>query len=141
MSWPLGVGSLSKPLRSLRGGGRTYGRTDGRTDVRTDGRTDSPCILQDFVPSGSLRGRCPKSVSHQISMDFRARLHSHSGSQIRTTRKTLIGHCCFRFCMLACSSKITHAIFFVILCLFFCLIFPNFLELILLQILHQVRYI
>ena len=37
-----------------RGGG---GRC---TDVWTYGRTDSPCILQDFVPSGSLRGRCPK---------------------------------------------------------------------------------
>ena len=39
----------------------------------------------------------------------------------------------------ACSSRITLAIFFVILCFFFCLIFPNFIELILLQILHQVR--
>ena len=35
-------------------GGRTYGRTDGRTD--------SPCILQDFVPSSSLRGRCPAYI-------------------------------------------------------------------------------
>ena len=25
------------------------------------GRTDSPCILQDFVPFSSLRGRCPKN--------------------------------------------------------------------------------
>ena len=24
-----------------------------------DEPTDSPCILQDIVPSGSLRGRCP----------------------------------------------------------------------------------
>ena len=32
----------------------------GGTDVRTDGRTDSPCILHDFVPSGTLRGGCPK---------------------------------------------------------------------------------
>ena len=32
----------------------------GEGDRWTDGCTDSPCILQDFVPSGSLRGRCPK---------------------------------------------------------------------------------
>ena len=37
--------------------------------VRTDGRTDGhmyvqipPCILQDFVPSGSHRGCCPKKL-------------------------------------------------------------------------------
>ena len=34
--------------------GRTDGRTDGQTEERT-GQTDSPCILQDFVPFGSLR--------------------------------------------------------------------------------------
>ena len=31
-------------------------------DIRTGGCTDSPCILQDFVPFGSLRGRCPKRI-------------------------------------------------------------------------------
>ena len=30
-----------------------------KRDGQTDGRTDSPCILQDFVPSGTLWGRCP----------------------------------------------------------------------------------
>ena len=30
---------------------------DGRMEVRMDGQTDSPCVLQDFVPSGPL----PKS--------------------------------------------------------------------------------
>ena len=40
-------------LWGARGGGDgwIYGRT---------GRIDSPCILQDFVPFGSIRGRCPK---------------------------------------------------------------------------------
>ena len=34
-----------------------------------DGRTDSPCILQDFVPSGSLRGRCPKREIY-VELEF-----------------------------------------------------------------------
>ena len=53
------------PLRPIRGWPRTLG-TDGRMYVRTDGQTggtDSPCILQDFVSSGSLRVHCPKSSS------------------------------------------------------------------------------
>ena len=36
---------------------------DGWTDRQIDGRTgctDSPCMLQDFVSSSSLRSRCPK---------------------------------------------------------------------------------
>ena len=36
--------------------------TDGRTGGRRDRRTDSPCILQDFVPSSSLQGRCPAYI-------------------------------------------------------------------------------
>ena len=40
--------------------------TDVWTDGWTDGRTDSPCILQDFVPSGSLRGRCPAYLTANI---------------------------------------------------------------------------
>ena len=35
-------------------------------DGRTDGRTDSPCILQDFVPSGSLWGRYPAYLTANI---------------------------------------------------------------------------
>ena len=50
---------LGQPLRGLRGGG-TDGRMDGRTDVQI------PPILQDFVSSGSLRSRCPKSESKGI---------------------------------------------------------------------------
>ena len=34
----------------------------GRTDKRTDGRKDLPCLLQDFVPSASLPGQCPKGL-------------------------------------------------------------------------------
>ena len=33
---------------------------------RMDEQTDSPCILQDFVPSGSLRGRCPAYITSTI---------------------------------------------------------------------------
>ena len=40
----------------------------GHTYVRTDGRTESPCILQDFVPSGTLRGRCLSGASPGLSM-------------------------------------------------------------------------
>ena len=40
-----------------------------------DGRTDSPCILQDFVPSGSLRGRCPAyTIATIIKYQSRARV-------------------------------------------------------------------
>ena len=31
-----------------------------------DGQTDSPCILQDFVPSGSLQGCCPAYLTATI---------------------------------------------------------------------------
>ena len=43
----------------------TNGWTDGQIDGRT-GRTDSPCILQDFVPSGTLWGRCPAYLTATI---------------------------------------------------------------------------
>ena len=51
------------PLASLKAGSGLleaslgFSKVDGKW---TDGCTDSPCILQDFVPSGVLRGRCPK---------------------------------------------------------------------------------
>ena len=44
--------------QQLDPGQRTKGQTDGRTDVRTD--VQIPPVLQDFVPSGSLRSRYPK---------------------------------------------------------------------------------
>ena len=49
-----------------RGGGgkRKEGWTDGWMDIWRYKYTDSPCILQDFVPYGSLRGRCP---AHKIA--------------------------------------------------------------------------
>ena len=50
---------LGQPLRGLRGEGLTGGRTYGRTD--------SPCILQDFVSSGSLRSRCPAHITATIT--------------------------------------------------------------------------
>ena len=43
------------------------GRMDGRTDGRMDGWTDSPCVLQDFVSSGSLRSRCPAPITATIT--------------------------------------------------------------------------
>ena len=46
---------------------RTDGRTGRLTGGRTDGQTDSPGILQDFVPSGSLRGRCPAYLTATIT--------------------------------------------------------------------------
>ena len=48
---------LDEPRRGLGRGG------DGQMD-RWMGHTYSPCILQDFVPFGSLRGRCSKSWKH-----------------------------------------------------------------------------
>ena len=47
-----------------------YGRSDiwMNMDEWMYGCTDSPCILQEFVPSGSLRGRCPKRVSVCLSV-------------------------------------------------------------------------
>ena len=44
-------------LEGASGGG------DGQMD-RWMGHTYSPCFLQDFVPFGSLRGRCSKSIFH-----------------------------------------------------------------------------
>ena len=35
------------------------GWTDGWMDEHIYGHTNSPCILQDFLSSGSLWGRCP----------------------------------------------------------------------------------
>ena len=42
------------------------------------GRTDSPCILQDFVPSGSLRGRCPKKGLTQLHTQTYTHIHKHA---------------------------------------------------------------
>ena len=51
---PKGLGQLLSGLGQPQGEG-----TDRRMDVRMYGHTDSPCILQDFVSSGSLWSRCP----------------------------------------------------------------------------------
>ena len=71
------------------------GRTDGRmrrTD-EMDGRTDSPCILQDFVPSGSLRGRCPAyTIATIIKYQSRAR--------VPMTISCLWATGCFLLCLL-----------------------------------------
>ena len=54
----------------------------GRTDVHTD----SPCILKDFVPSSSLRGRYPKRErvrERQICLFIGPSvLSSHSGLKL-----------------------------------------------------------
>ena len=45
--------------------GQMDGWMDGQMDGRMDGRTgctEFPCILQHFVPSASLRGRCPAYI-------------------------------------------------------------------------------
>ena len=55
-----GVRPLRPGVRPLRGG-------DGRTDGRTYVRTDIPLCHRTSVPSGPLRGRCPKSKRHILS--------------------------------------------------------------------------
>ena len=69
------------PSEAGSGLSKMDGWTDGRMDGRmrrtdeTDGRTDYPCILQDFVPSGSLRGRCPAyTIATIIKYQSRARV-------------------------------------------------------------------
>ena len=42
------------------------GGTDGRTDGRTDVRTKFPLLHRTSVPSGPLRGRCPKTCIDAI---------------------------------------------------------------------------
>ena len=55
MFWGFKIESLSMSIKL------TPSPWGGLTNGRMDGRTDSPCILQDFIPSVSLRGRCPKN--------------------------------------------------------------------------------
>ena len=49
-----------------------------RTYIPTDRRTDSPCILQDFVSSGSLRSRCPKKSLTQLHTRTYTHIHKHA---------------------------------------------------------------
>ena len=91
LGWPLRslsqpLGGLSQPQRSPGEDGRTDVRMDVRTDGRTDRRTDSPCILQDFVPSGSLRGRCPKRIEQKEQKKNKKRKLKKLG-QRKTTKK------------------------------------------------------
>ena len=48
--WP----TSERPLRGMK---------DAWMDEQTVGQTDSPCILQDFIPSGSLCGHCPAYIT------------------------------------------------------------------------------
>ena len=79
LGWPLRnlsqpLGAPNQPLRSLRGG------MDARTYIWTDVQIP-PCILQDFVPSGSHRGRCPKKLMSLCPIS-QPPLHPHTPNPV-----------------------------------------------------------
>ena len=70
---------LAKPSQRPELGGPALRGGEGEEgewmDGQTDGRTDSPCILQDFVSSGTLQSRCPAPITATITKyQIRARV-------------------------------------------------------------------
>ena len=59
------LASLWEAWASLWGASRGVGVGNECTDGWRMRHTDSPCIPQDFVPSGSLRDHCPRSSQSQ----------------------------------------------------------------------------